>query len=243
MNWHARYKQQAGWTAELRAYLFEQARLRVARQALEVGCGTGAILGEMRGPAQVHGLDLSQSALHEARVHAPHALLTCGDAGRLPYPGKTFEVTCCHFLLLWVADPLLALREMKRVTRRGGSVLAMAEPDYNARRDAPAELAVLGRLQTQALIGQGADPGLGARLAELFALAGIRVVETGAMAPPAQVAFDPAAWELEWAVLEEDLAGSLPAAQLRGYRRTDRRAWECGERRLHVPTYFAWGQV
>jgi len=243
MNWHARYTQQAGWTAGLRAYLFAGARLQAARSALEVGCGTGAVLGEMEGPAVTHGLDISREVLSEARLHAPRALLTCGDAGRLPYTDGRFGLTCCHYLLLWVRDPLQALEEMKRVTRRGGCVLAMAEPDYSTRSDEPQALVALGRLQRQALIDQGADPDLGARLGELFACAGIGIVETGLIAPPAAKAFDPAAWELEWAVLEADLAGRLPEAELLAYRQRDRQAWQDGERRLYVPTYYAWGQV
>ncbi|PIV25986.1 MAG: SAM-dependent methyltransferase, partial [Anaerolineae bacterium CG03_land_8_20_14_0_80_58_20] len=42
MNGHERYTQQARWTRDLRAYLFDKAGLRDARRVLEVGCGTGA---------------------------------------------------------------------------------------------------------------------------------------------------------------------------------------------------------
>ncbi len=241
MNWHARYQQQAGWTAALRAYLFAGAGLERANQALEVGCGTGAVLGEMSSPIRLHGLDLSIDVLNEAKVHASRARLVCGDAHHLPYPGATFDLTCCHYLLLWVHDPLQVVREMKRVTRRGGHVLALAEPDYTARRDAPAALVKLGLLQTQALRDQGADPGLGSRLADLFHRAGLELLETGAMPPPPPAPFDRAAWELEWTVLRSDLDGRLPDAQLQRYQELDLRAWERGERLLHIPTYFAWG--
>ena len=243
MNWHARYSQQAAWTAELRAYLYQKSGLPEARRVLEVGCGTGAILSELRAAGAVHGLDIAFPVLGQARQHAPHARLTCGDALALPYPQDCFDLTCCHFLLLWVSNPLHTLLEMARVTRRGGYLLAMAEPDYLARRDQPAELAEIGRLQTQALAAQGADPGLGARLAELFARAGITIIETGQIAPRSDTPFNVAEWELEWDVLGADLDGWLPAARLRAFRQRDRQAWERGERVLHVPTYFAWGQV
>ena len=49
MDWHARYTQQANWTGDLRHYLFEKAELARARRALEVGCGTGAILAGLKG--------------------------------------------------------------------------------------------------------------------------------------------------------------------------------------------------
>ena len=111
--------------------------------------------------AAIHGLDLEPARLAEARRHAPQATLACANALWLPYASGVFDITFCHFLLLWVRDPLQALREMKRVTRPGGSILALAEPDYNARVDKPDELASLGRWQAESLRRQGARPGPG----------------------------------------------------------------------------------
>jgi len=242
MNWHARYTQQANWTRELRNYLFEQTGIKTAKRALEVGCGTGAILSEIQ-TRSLHGLDLRPAPLMEARVHAPTASLTCGDGLSLPYPAECFDLVFCHYLLLWVSDPRKALAEMKRITRPGGYVLALAEPDYSARVDKPAELAVLGRWQTESLQRQGADPTLGGRLAALFDQAGIRLIETGTIESQGNEAPTSSEWELEWAVLENDLRESVPVDEIQRLKRLDKRAWANGKRILHVPTYFAWGQV
>jgi ubiquinone/menaquinone biosynthesis C-methylase UbiE len=164
MDWHKRYVQQAGWTSELRNYLFKRAGLSGARRVLEVGCGSGAILSGLVTGAAIHGLDREPDCLAEAHRYAAQANLACADALHLPYGGSVFDITFCHFLLLWVGDPLQALREMKRVTRPGGSILALAEPDYSARVDKPEELAVLGRWQAESLRRQGADPAVGSRL-------------------------------------------------------------------------------
>ena len=140
MDWHARYVQQARWTGELRAYLFEKADAARAAAILEVGCGTGVILGEIVTRASLHGLDLDPNVLTHCRFYVPSVSLVRADALELPYPDGIFDLVYCHYLLLWVDDPLQALREMKRVTRPGGNILALAEPDYFTRIDQPHEL-------------------------------------------------------------------------------------------------------
>jgi SAM-dependent methyltransferase len=270
MDWHARFTQQAGWTRELRLHLFGRAGLERAERVLEAGCGTGAILCGLSTPAAVHGLDLDPARLAEARLHAPSAALACSDALRLPYPEAAFDIAFCHFLLLWVRDPLGALCEMKRVTRPGGAVLALAEPDYDSRVDKPDPLAPLGRWQAESLRRQGADPALGARLADLFQQAGIRLVETGTLrgspgsstgrgspgsstgrgSPGSSTGLgggkhppDAGEREMEWDVLEADLTGIVPRREIQKMKKLDEQAWERGERVLYVPTYFAYGLV
>ena len=242
MNWHARYTQQANWTRNLREYLFEKSGLEAAQRVLEVGCGTGAILSGIETKA-LHGLDIQPASLMEARVHAPFASLTCGDALSLPYPNKTFDITFCHFLLLWVSNPEQVLFEMKRITQPGGDILALAEPDYTARIDEPAEIAILGRWQADSLQRQGADPSLGSSLAELFYQAGIELVETGAIESQGNDASTSSEREMEWVVLESDLAGIVPEEEIQRLKKLDEAAWARRERTLHVPTYFAWGRV
>jgi len=242
MDWHARYTQQSNWTHDLRHYLFEQIGIKTTRRVLEVGCGTGAILSGIE-TRSLHGLDLQHASLKEAHIHAPVASLICGDAHSLPYYNEAFDITYCHFLLLWVSNPQLVLREMKRVTRAGGYVLALAEPDYTSRVDEPAELATLGQWQTEALRSQGADPSLGGRLAESFYQAGIELMETGTIESQGKDAPSTIERELEWAVLETDLAGRVPSQEIQRLKALDEQAWARGERILHVPTYFVWGRV
>jgi SAM-dependent methyltransferase len=242
MNWHKRYTQQATWTRDLRAYLFEKAGLENVRRVLEVGCGTGAILRELETSASLYGLDINPAALAECQINMPKAILTQGNAISLPYSNKTFDIVYCHFLLLWVRDPLRALLEMKRVTKPGGHVIAFAEPDYSQRIDEPDELIPLGAWQTESLKRQGADPGFGSRLAESFFEAGVKINETGTIQGVDKEP-SPQEWEMEWAVIESDLAGIVAGADIQKMKQLDQQAWANGERMLHVPTYFAWGQV
>lgn len=251
MDWHKRYLRQASWTRELRAYLLQHAGLSRARRVLEVGCGTGAVLQELlpRGDAEdgqaiaVHGLDISLDALSESRAYAPRAHLARADAHSLPYPSRTFEITFCHFLLLWVKDAPGVVREMSRVTRVGGHVIALAEPAYDARKDLPASLARLGELQQRSLIQQGADPTIGARLARIFQDAGLRIVESGSLSQWQPAAVDDEAFASEWEVLREDLKDFASDAELDAWMQVDDRARRGGRRLLHVPTFFALAQV
>jgi ubiquinone/menaquinone biosynthesis C-methylase UbiE len=255
LNWHRRYLQQASWTRDLRAYLFEQAHLSATHRVLEVGCGTGAVLRDLavpdsdpsaQGPSVrrfTFGLDLDTGALSECRTHAPTALLARADALALPYPDQTFDITCCHYLLLWIRDPLTALREMKRVTRNHGQLLALAEPDYSARIDRPPTLAALGEFQNESLRRQGADVALGSHLADLFVQAGINIVETGVIQPRAQAARRSEEDDDEWEVLRGDVEGIVSRQEIRKLERLDAQARQRGERLLYVPTYFTFGQV
>ena len=242
MDWHARYLQQAAWTRNLRAYLFNKAGLKDARRVLEVGCGTGAILRELETPAALHGVDLDPAALTQALVNTPAASLIRGNGLLLPYSDSTFDIVYCHYFLLWVNDPLQAVLEMKRVTSRGGYVLALAEPDYSARVDKPEALRPLGEWQREALKRQGANPSFGAQLAETFFQAGITLKETGTI-QGAENEPSVREREMEWAVIEADLAESVSSVEIQKMKRLDEKAWERGERVLYVPTYFAWGQV
>ena len=46
-TWHARFRQQAGWTRELRQTLLRRSGMAQARSVLEVGAATGALTGEL----------------------------------------------------------------------------------------------------------------------------------------------------------------------------------------------------
>lgn len=238
---HRRYTQQAGWTAQLRRHIFARAGLPNARRVLEVGCGTGAVLSTLKAPA-VHltGIDIDRAALQIARQQAPVATLAAGDAHKLPFAAGSFDIAFFHFVLLWLSQPAAALAEARRVTRRGGAIIAFAEPDYTQRIDEPAELQRLGVLQTVALRAQGADPSLGSRLPQLFAQAGISLEDAGTLSAEATSAdLD----DLELKVLRADLTPHVPPQELERLLAEDRASRSAGTRVLNVPTYYAWGRV
>ena len=252
-QWHARYARQAGWTTQLRRYLFERGNIQSAKRVLDCGSGTGALETT---PGGLHsgfagtsfGLDINPNSLAYAKSIDTKTPWLQGDCLRLPFKTGGFDIAFCHFLLLWVADPLKALQEMRRVTRAGGFVIALAEPDYGGRIDYPPELEVLASWQKTSLRRQGANPTIGRRLGWLFRQAGLEDVQTGVLGAQWQGA--PACDEIEseWEVLFSDMQTLLgvedEARWLADYeklKRLEESAWQNGERVLYVPTFYAIG--
>ena len=243
-DWHKRYMQQARWTRDLRAYLYPRIGLSKAERILDVGCGTGALLGELQSQSDglVYGLDVQIEYLELAQINEG-ALLSQGDAHQLPYPNHTFDMALCHFTLMWVDDPSTVLAEMVRVTRPGGAIMALAEPDYGGRIDYPPELETLGKWQTESLQAQGANPFMGRKLAGLFNKAGLEKVETGVLGAQWQGAPSKEEWQSEWAVLEADAELIKGTETLRGLKARTEQAWQSATRVLFVPTFYALGWV
>lgn len=245
-QWHQRYQQQARWTQNLRKYVYARAGIQSAKKVLDVGCGTGVLLDELSRIASrsIFGLDINHDSICMTQELVPESINTHGDALYLPYHAGSFGITLCHFLLLWVKNPLQALREMVRVTRPGGYVLALAEPDYGGRIDYPQELSQIGIWQIEALREQGANPFIGRELRSFFSSVGLANIEAGALGGQWVETESDEEFELEWEVIKSDLylkneftnvAGDLKALDL-----ASRKAHQ---RILYVPTFYAFGKV
>jgi ubiquinone/menaquinone biosynthesis C-methylase UbiE len=242
-EWHQRFIQQAGWTSQARAYLLRKSRLGWRARILEVGCGTGAVTQRLNQETRkrIYGVDFNRTYLRLAAANDPQTRFCTGDGLALPYASGAFDAVVCHYFLLWIDQPAAALAEMTRAARPGGSVIALAEPDYAGRVDAPPELEVLGRLQAEALRHQGAETSRGRQLAALFQNAGLAKVESGVMGGQWQKRNDAQEIRGEWDVLAAELEGMLDAAELRRLEQVNIVAWQAGQRVLFVPTFYAMG--
>ncbi|MEX2225303.1 MAG: methyltransferase domain-containing protein [Dehalococcoidia bacterium] len=111
---------------------------------LDVGCGPGSItigLAAALAPGETTGVDASDEAIDSARRRATEENCTnvrfeVADAYALPFEDATFDAAFMHAVLQHLADPLAALREVRRVLKPGG-VIGVADADYDGSIIAP----------------------------------------------------------------------------------------------------------
>jgi ubiquinone/menaquinone biosynthesis C-methylase UbiE len=172
----------------LRQVLLDGLDLAPGERVLEIGCGVGAVLGELARaePGLVlTGLDRSAEQLAGARRHLEaagvRATLVEGDALALPFADGAFD----RVVLVWFlehlpdeASRLAALREARRVLRRGGRI-DTTETDYGLFRATPRDEAVDAFLSAfVACFNRHGDAHVGPRVASLLERAGFVSTES-----------------------------------------------------------------
>lgn len=113
--------------------------LRRGMSLLDVGCGPGTITADLAArvaPGAVVATEIDAATLDVARpaisdAGATNVELAVADVHALPYADDQFDVVHAHQVLQHVADPVQALKEMRRVCRPGGFVAAR-DSDYSA---------------------------------------------------------------------------------------------------------------
>lgn len=96
---------------------------------LDLGSGTGrgseALLGRYSG-ARVIAFDIATSMLQHCRRRGRwlrRPLCACGDAERLPFADRSFDLVFSNLMLQWCNDLDAALAELRRVLKPGGLLL------------------------------------------------------------------------------------------------------------------------
>jgi len=249
-DWHKRFSQQAQWTSNTRNYLFGLAGVFESNYVLDVGCGTGALTRQLSQSGVQHpvGIDINTQFLELATTQDQNGEFFIADAHSIPFNQNTFDCSFCHYVLMWVSDPFAMLKQMKRVTKPGAAVLALAEPDYGGRIDYPQQLELINQWQSEALLHQGADPYFGRKLKGLFHQAGLVEIQVGVIGAQWEAA--PSRQELlsEWSIIQHDLSTlnkekSEISKISEAIKEIDLKAWDTGERILYVPTFYALGRV
>jgi SAM-dependent methyltransferase len=109
------------------ARLVRHARIARGARVLDVACGTGVVaVTAARAGARVTGLDLTPELLAVARTNAHLAAVEIewheGDAEALPFDASVFDVVVSQFGHMFAPRPDVALDEMLRVLKPGGTI-------------------------------------------------------------------------------------------------------------------------
>jgi SAM-dependent methyltransferase len=128
--------QKAGWahfaplqifTSMTAAQLVKHARIGAGQSVLDVACGTGVVaVTAARLKARVTGLDLTPELLAVARENSRIAGLDIswheGDVEHLPFDAGAFDVVVSQFGHMFAPRPDVAIAEMLRVLKPGGTI-------------------------------------------------------------------------------------------------------------------------
>jgi ubiquinone/menaquinone biosynthesis C-methylase UbiE len=102
------------------------------KRVLEVGCGQGEFSLWLAGrdPTVLVGADLSGVAVSRAKERTgSRAAFIVSDIQQMPFPDEAFDVVVSCETVEHVPNPQLAVRELARVLRPGGT-LVLTTPNY-----------------------------------------------------------------------------------------------------------------
>src|SRR5436305_9547341 len=115
------------YSAPLAPELADFAQIAAGQRVLDVGCGPGALTAELvrrLGPDAVAAVDPSESFVAAARQRQPGVNVQRAAAERLPFGDRAFDAALAQLVVHFMAEPVVGLREMARVTRKDGVVAA-----------------------------------------------------------------------------------------------------------------------
>ena len=225
---------------QLKGRMLEICPVAAGDQVLDVGCGLGheaSRLAERVGPhGQVVGIDIGPAMISEARRRVAGLSLPltfeAGDAEQVGLADNSFDLCRTERVLRYVNRPEAVLREMTRLARSGGSVLAFDFDSDQTIVDVPDS--VLARRIAVVLDAAVPHPWIGRRLFGLFKGAGLRDVR----AFPHAVALSGAAGfamyeQLNHGTIQQGVdSGQITASEVAAW-------WEALEKAADSETFFS----
>ncbi len=129
------------WNRDFLDLMAKRWRLHEASSLADIGCGrchwSRLLYPYLKPPARFAAVDRearwvpeAEQFFRQAFPNAPSELLCFkqGHAGNIPLPADSFDIATCQTVLMHLADPLQAIREMKRIVGPGGLVICV-EPN------------------------------------------------------------------------------------------------------------------
>jgi SAM-dependent methyltransferase len=117
------------WSRQLAPLVVRFAGVLDSDAVLDVGCGTGALTAAIAAAlpsSTIVGVDPAAAYVAAARAQQAgnRVRFEVADARQLPFVDASFDRTVSALMLNFVPDRELAVHEMQRVTRPGGTVAA-----------------------------------------------------------------------------------------------------------------------
>jgi SAM-dependent methyltransferase len=167
------------YSRPLAPLLADLAGVAAGDRVLDVGCGPGALTAELvgrLGPGAVSAVDPSATFVAAVRERLPGVEVEQAAAERLPFADGGFDAALAQLVVHFMADPVAGLREMGRVTRRGGTIAACVWDHAGGRGPLSVYWRAVRRLHPGA-DDESTRPGAASgQLAELCRAAGLTVV-------------------------------------------------------------------
>ena len=160
------------------------AGVAAGQRALDVGCGPGALTGELvrrLGADAVTAVDPSEPFVEAARARHPGVTVLPASAEALPFEDDSFDVALAQLVVHFMTDPVAGLAEMRRVTRPGGVVVACVWDLAGGRAPLSAFWRVARELDPDVADESAMAGAREGHLAELFEAAGLRDVQPAAL--------------------------------------------------------------
>jgi len=121
-----------------RSHLVDALAPQPGEVILDLAAGTGASAAPIaRSGAKVIATDLTEDMVRLGQSRHPHIPFVIADGLRLPYADGAFDAATISFGLRNVPDPELALRELLRVVRPGGTLVVC---EFSTPTSAPTRL-------------------------------------------------------------------------------------------------------
>jgi SAM-dependent methyltransferase len=210
------------WDSDFSEFLRETLRPRPGTRILDVGCGDGTaevMLGRLH-ISQVtlfavdRELDLAKQTARAGTAHNIRLYAVAADALGLPFADEAFDSTFCVAVLQHVPDLQTAVRELARVTKPGGRIVAV-EPDNAARYwfssleagQEAFERSTQFFRHVMGALGESGDPSVGPKLPSIFPAHHVELLSVNLF--PVSVARTGSPPPAVWAARREALARAL----------------------------------
>jgi SAM-dependent methyltransferase len=129
-RWLASMERTEALIAPIGTILLDRAAPAAGEHVLDVGCGGGATSREIAarvGPGgRVLGLDISAPILEAARARSADASnleFRIGDAARMAWGGRTFDLICSRFGVMFFHEPVAAFANLRAALRPAGRMV------------------------------------------------------------------------------------------------------------------------